>query len=151
VTQLLGSWDPGILGMLEHLGVKLLLAVVGLAGEFAPKVCSGHQLRPEGTCVTCRAELLGAWVPLAPITSSVGANVIGLALYCLRMSSFIVSPFRLITSIVGADVVGLALYCLRMSSFIVSPFQLIKVNQSCIYRNITFISKNQPLVIMAMT
>ena len=122
MTQLLGSWDPGILGMLEHLGVKLLLAVVGLAGEFAPKVCSGHQLRPEGTCVTCRAELLGAWVPLAPITSSVGANVIGLALYCLRMSSFIVSPF-----------------------------QLIKVNQSCIYRNITFISKNQPLVIMAMT
>jgi hypothetical protein len=37
VTKLLGSWDPLILGMLEHLGVELPLGVV----EFAPKVCSG--------------------------------------------------------------------------------------------------------------
>jgi hypothetical protein len=31
-----------ILGMLEYLGVELLLSVVGLAAEFVPKVCSGH-------------------------------------------------------------------------------------------------------------
>jgi hypothetical protein len=39
------SWDPGILwfwlGMLVCLGVALPLSVVGLAAEFAPKVCSG--------------------------------------------------------------------------------------------------------------
>jgi hypothetical protein len=33
--------DPLILGTLEHLGVELPLGVVGLAAEFAPKVCSG--------------------------------------------------------------------------------------------------------------
>ena len=52
MTKLLGSWDPVVLGMLEHLGVELPLGVVGLAVEFVPKVCSGHQLRPEGTCAT---------------------------------------------------------------------------------------------------
>ena len=36
MTKLLGSWDPLILGMLEHLGVELLLlGVVGLTAEFA--------------------------------------------------------------------------------------------------------------------
>jgi hypothetical protein len=34
--------------MLEHLGMELLLDVVGLAVEFVPKVCSGHLPRPEG-------------------------------------------------------------------------------------------------------
>jgi hypothetical protein len=43
VTKLLGSWDPLILDMLERLGVELPLGVVGLAMEFAPKICSGHQ------------------------------------------------------------------------------------------------------------
>jgi hypothetical protein len=33
---------PGILGVLEHLRVELLLSVVGLAVDSAPKVCSGH-------------------------------------------------------------------------------------------------------------
>ena len=42
MTKFLGSWDPLILGMLEHLGVELPLDVVGLAVEFASKVCSGH-------------------------------------------------------------------------------------------------------------
>jgi hypothetical protein len=41
VTKLLGSCDPLILGVLERLGVELPLGVVGLAVEFAPKVCSG--------------------------------------------------------------------------------------------------------------
>ena len=39
MTKLLGSWDPLILGELEHLGVELPLCIVGLAAEFAPKVC----------------------------------------------------------------------------------------------------------------
>ena len=34
--------NPMILSVLECLGVELLLGVVGLAVEFAPKVCSGH-------------------------------------------------------------------------------------------------------------
>jgi hypothetical protein len=42
MTKLLGSWDPVVLVMLEHFGVELLLDVVGLAEELAPKVCSGH-------------------------------------------------------------------------------------------------------------
>ena len=52
VTKPLGSWGPlilWVLGMLEHLGVDLPLGVVGLAAEFAPKVCSGHQHSLEGT------------------------------------------------------------------------------------------------------
>jgi hypothetical protein len=41
VTNLLGSWDPLILGMLEHLGVELPLGVVGLAVEFRPRSAQG--------------------------------------------------------------------------------------------------------------
>jgi hypothetical protein len=37
-----------ILGVLELLGVELLLGVVGLGVELAPKVCLGHWLRLEG-------------------------------------------------------------------------------------------------------
>ena len=40
--------SPVVLGMLEHLGVELLLGVVGLCTEPAPKVCSGHRFIPEG-------------------------------------------------------------------------------------------------------
>ena len=47
MTKLLGSWDPGILGVFECLGVDLPLGVVGLAAEFKPKVCSGHWPRLE--------------------------------------------------------------------------------------------------------
>jgi hypothetical protein len=38
-----------ILGILEHLRVKLFLGIIGLAVEFVHKVCSGHWLRPEGS------------------------------------------------------------------------------------------------------
>ena len=48
MTKLLGSWDPGILCVLELLGVELPLGVVGLAVEFVPKVCSGRQPRQTG-------------------------------------------------------------------------------------------------------
>ena len=41
MTKLQGSWDPLILGVLEHLGIELPVGVVGLAVEFVPKVCSG--------------------------------------------------------------------------------------------------------------
>jgi hypothetical protein len=54
---------------LEHLGVEL-----SLAGEFAPKVCSGP--RPEGTCAPGLAEILGACVLLVPVTFSVGSDVV---------------------------------------------------------------------------
>ena len=64
-----------ILGMLEHLGVELPLGVVGLAVEFAPKVCSGHWPRPEGTGATGWTEFLGALVLLVPATPNVGADV----------------------------------------------------------------------------
>ena len=43
VTKLLGSWDPLILGVLEHLGEEPSQRVVGMAAEFVPKVFSGHQ------------------------------------------------------------------------------------------------------------
>ena len=41
MTKLLGSWDPLILDMLKLLGVEIPLGVVGLAVEFAHRVCSG--------------------------------------------------------------------------------------------------------------
>ena len=49
MTKLLGSWDPLILDMLEHLGVELSLGVVGLAVELSLKVCSGHWPRRQET------------------------------------------------------------------------------------------------------
>lgn len=41
------TYDPMILGVLEHLEVEFFLGVV-LAVEFLLKFCSEHQLRPEG-------------------------------------------------------------------------------------------------------
>lgn len=38
-----------ILGVIEHLGDGLPLDVVGMSVEPAPKVCSGHKFRLEGT------------------------------------------------------------------------------------------------------
>ena len=63
--------------MLEHLGVELLLGVVGLAAEFTPKVCSGHRFRPEGTHATGQAGFLCPWILLVPVTpSGVGTDVV---------------------------------------------------------------------------
>ena len=71
-----GTSDPLSLGVLEHLGVEFPLGVVGLAAEFGPQVCSGYQLRLEGTCVIGRAEFLDSWAPLVLVTSGVGADVV---------------------------------------------------------------------------
>ena len=65
-----------VLGMLELLGVEFPLGVVGLAAEFTPKVCSGHQPRPEGTCATGQSEFLHVWVLLVAVTPTVGADVV---------------------------------------------------------------------------
>ena len=65
-----------VLGVLECLGEEIFLGVVGLAVELAPKVCSGHRPRQEGTCATSQADFLSAWVPLVPVTSGVGAEVV---------------------------------------------------------------------------
>ena len=62
-------------------GVELPLGFVGLAAEFVPKVCSGHQLRLEGTCATGQVEFLGAWVPLDLVTPGVGTNCVLQFLY----------------------------------------------------------------------
>lgn len=40
--------SPMNLDVLEHPGVELLLRVVGLGAELAPKVCSAYWLKPEG-------------------------------------------------------------------------------------------------------
>ena len=74
-SVILWSCDPAILGMLEHLGVELPLCGVILSAMFAVKVSSEYWPRPEGTCATGQEEFLGAWVPLVPGTSSVGADV----------------------------------------------------------------------------
>ena len=65
VTKLLGSQDPVILGVLEHLGVEPPLGTVGLAAEFVPKV---SQCRPEGTRPTGRVRFLHPWILLVPVT-----------------------------------------------------------------------------------
>ena len=56
--------------------MELLLGIVELAVEFMPNVCSGHWPRPEGSHVIDWAEFLGACVPLVPVTSGVGADVV---------------------------------------------------------------------------
>ena len=76
MTKLLGSWDPVILGMLKCLGVGFPLGFVGLAEEFIPKVCSGHQPITEGTCATGQAVFMDPWIPLVPVTSDVGTDVV---------------------------------------------------------------------------
>ena len=68
----LSSCYPVILGILEFLGVELPLAV-GVASEFAPKICSWRwPARQEGACATGLVEFLHAWVPLVLVTPTVG-------------------------------------------------------------------------------
>jgi hypothetical protein len=75
VTMLLGSYGSVILCVFECLGVELLLDVVGLDVEFAPKVCSGHRARLAGTHAIGLADFPCAWVPLVSVTLGVGADV----------------------------------------------------------------------------
>ena len=63
-------------GLLKCLGVELPLGVVGLGAEFVPKVCLGHLLRLEGICEIGPVEFLGAWVPLDPVTTDLGAVIL---------------------------------------------------------------------------
>jgi hypothetical protein len=56
--EILWSYDPIILCVLEYLGVELPLGVVGTVAKLVPKVCSVHQLRLEGTCDTVQAGVL---------------------------------------------------------------------------------------------
>ena len=70
--ETLGSYVPVILGILEHLGLELLLDVVGLAAEFESKVCSGYRPRLEGTCASGQAEFLGTWVLLVQLLPVLG-------------------------------------------------------------------------------
>jgi hypothetical protein len=65
-----------ILDVLEHLGVELLLGVMGLAVEFAPKFCSGHWPIPERTCATGLEKFLHAWILLVPVTPEVQTDVV---------------------------------------------------------------------------
>ena len=69
-------------------GVELPLGFVGLAAEFVPKVCSGHQLRLEGTCATGQVEFLGDYVPLVPVTPGVGTDVVSSSFLILSAISF---------------------------------------------------------------
>ena len=48
VSDLLGA-SSVVLSVSEHLGVELLLGVVGVDGEPVPGVCSGHRFKLEGT------------------------------------------------------------------------------------------------------
>ena len=58
--------------MLQCLGMDLPLGVVGLAGEFAPKVCSGPWPRQtRRTHATDLEEFLHAWVRPVPVTPGV--------------------------------------------------------------------------------
>ena len=50
----LGFWNPGVTKLLRscdpgRVRAPVMLSDVGLGAELLPKICSGHQLRPEGT------------------------------------------------------------------------------------------------------
>ena len=75
-SGILGSGDYVVLGVLERLGLEVLLSVVGLAAKFAPKVCLGCRLRQEGTAAIGWVEFPGAQVPLVAVTSGVGADIL---------------------------------------------------------------------------
>ena len=55
------------MGVLDRLGVELPLDVVGLAAEFVPMVCSGHQLREKEPAPLL--ERLGAVFSLGVVTN----------------------------------------------------------------------------------
>lgn len=67
---------PLILGKLVHLGVRLPLFVLVLGAEPVPKVCSGHWLRPEGTCASSWVGVPWFLDPGDPFTLGIGADVL---------------------------------------------------------------------------
>jgi hypothetical protein len=71
VTKSLGSWDP------EHVRVPGSGASSGGCGTgYRVSAQNLPWSRLEETCATCWAEFLGTWVPLVPVTSRVGADVV---------------------------------------------------------------------------
>jgi hypothetical protein len=64
-----------ILGLLEHLGAQLPL-VVGLGGEPASKVCSGHWLTSEEIHATGLVWVPASLDPGVPVTPIVGTDVL---------------------------------------------------------------------------
>ena len=82
------SWDPKILGMLEHLGVESLLWAVRLALEFVPKVVWCRLEEPEplvgwGSCVpgSCWIQLLLVYLEQM-LCSTTDTKILGM-LECL--------------------------------------------------------------------
>ena len=61
-----------VLGMLEHLGLQLLLGIVRLAAESARSAQGTGSDQKE----TAPVECLDAWVPMIPVTPGVGADVV---------------------------------------------------------------------------
>lgn len=55
--------SPGILGISEHLRVRLLLGIVRVDAEAAPQVCYQCRFRQEGTHVTGQVWVLGSLYP----------------------------------------------------------------------------------------
>ena len=94
MTKLLASWDPLILGMLEHLGVELPLGIdQGLGPD-----------RPKGTHATGLVEFLCASVSEVPVTPGVGDRC------CVLLTSnpLILGALEHLRVEVPLDVVGLA-------------------------------------------
>jgi hypothetical protein len=90
-----------ILGMLEHLGVELPLGIVGLAVEFAPKVCSGNLPKQERTFTAGQAGFLCPWIWLVPVIPGVGIDVF------LTSDSMVLSMLECLELELPLGVVGL--------------------------------------------
>jgi hypothetical protein len=79
VTKFLESCDSVILGMLEYLGVKLPLGVVGLAAEFVPRFCAGcwprERERRKNPC-HWSGRVLVCLGPAGPSYSGVGTDIV---------------------------------------------------------------------------
>ena len=74
------SWDAMILGVLQHLWVKLILDALGPGVELAPKVYTG-QLTLEGTCATSQAGVPEFLDPIGPSYSWCWDRCCGLLTY----------------------------------------------------------------------
>lgn len=73
-----GIRAPVILGISEHLGVRLFLGVVGVGAEPVSQVCSWSNFKLEGTCATNWAGVLAFLDPGGPSYSGWWAKCCGL-------------------------------------------------------------------------